>query len=164
MCIRKITDVNIVTYATAVPSIIISAENFYFFSPSHYCFQHNRQQIIRFMLQPIQLSIHVIACSIEVAQTRKAHSPELTVPSEQILNYQFCVTVKVQRFRRMRLVQRKVLRLTVHCCTRGKDEIFNFRCCCSIEQVDRSRDVVFCIFFRLCHRLSRSFQGRHVDD
>ena len=30
MCLREITDVNIITYATAVPSIIISTEYLYF--------------------------------------------------------------------------------------------------------------------------------------
>ena len=62
------------------------------------------------------------------------------------------------------LARREAERIKKEKLVEAKDEIFNFRCCCSIEQIDRSRDVVFCIFFRLCHRLSRSFQGCHVDD
>ena len=34
----------------------------------------------------------------------------------------------------------------------------------SIEEIDCACEVVFCLFLRRCHRLSCSFQGRHVDD
>ena len=75
MCVGQVTDVDVIPDAASIFRIVIGSIDFKVFTPTEQGFEHQRQKIIGFLLQPPHFSIGVIACSIEIAQACITHVP-----------------------------------------------------------------------------------------
>ena len=154
---------NIIADTSSVACIIIISKNLHSLFHAGCNFHYTWQKVLRVLLKAADFSIRIITGSIEISQSRKAHSLKLVIPGHKAFNFKLSKSVVIFRILWMIFIHRKIFRSTKNCSRRRENHFFAAIFYSGIHNINCSGNIVYAVFFRFFHRLTGSLKSSKVN-
>ncbi|MPN13945.1 hypothetical protein SDC9_161271 [bioreactor metagenome] len=164
VCVRQITDMNVIPYAGTVARIIIRTEHRETFSYSQRILQQYGNNMGFRIVHLTHGAVRIRSCGIEISQADELQTVRFIVIFHNLLEHELRPPVRIHGSLLLILAYRYLLRYAVSGTGRRENDLLDSRIDDRIQKRLTLHHVVIVIFSRIGNRLAHIGQGCEVDD